>query len=542
MQKRIIFAAVAALGFGLSSFGMPRIVLRFSCLHTGSKEKWAKTLASIKANPGCCDEVWFSSWGGMMPMEFHREQAKNIAAAAADLRAIGIVPSLQIQTTIGHGDDFTNTNYWGAKAWTGWTGSTGVEDKFCNCPRQKKFLAYIKEMAKAYAGCQPRSVWIDDDLRIDNHRPASKGSLDGCWCATCVAAFNEANGTNLTREELAAEVAKGGELGAKWAAFAVESIAGVARAIAEGVKEVAPEAIMGQQHCNAAKYEASVRGVSKVLYEVSGHATGIRPGGGMYWDLNPSEQVIKSIESAAFAGRVKDVGTIQYWCPEVESWPHTYGGRSAQSVIVESFAALMYGFNFTSYWTLDAKAETDDHYGKKMLSPIAKAAAVLKGYAEANEGCEVIGFEADGLAGWDLYKFGLTGVPVVSGMGRSVGKLTADEKKMNITMSNSGKVQALRDAVAARVKAGQAFATLKSPFVGLMALRVTKDGELRTVGILNTRIGEQEEIVVALRGIAKGAKVIWREAGKAPIELAVKNGEVMIPSIDAWNCGFLDIH
>ena len=72
-------------------------------------------------------------------------------------------------------------------------------------------------------------------------------------------------------------------------------------------------------------------------------------------------------------------------------------------------------------------------------------------------------------------------------------------------------------------------------------MRVTKEGKLRTVGILNTRIGEQEEIVVELRGVGKGAKVIWREAGKGPIELAVKDGDVRIPSIGAWNCGFLDV-
>lgn len=540
MRTRTVLAATAAFGLGLSCFGTPHISLRLSCRHTESKEQWERTLKTIKENPGCCDEAWFSSWGGMAAMDFHREQAAKIAAAAADLRAIGITPSLQIQTTLGHGDDFTNTNYWGAKAWTGWTGSTGVEDRFCNCPRQPKFLAYIREMAKLYAAFKPGSVWIDDDLRVDNHRPATNGSLDGCWCATCLAAFNAENGAKWTREGLAAEVSKGGETAAKWAAFSVESLAGVARAIARGVKEVAPDAIMGQQHCNAAKYEASVRGVSKALAEESGHATGIRPGGGMYWDLNPTEQVIKSIESAAFAGRLKDVKTIRYMCPEVESWPHAHGGRSAQSVIVESFSAMMYGLSFTSYWTLDVKSESDELFGKKMLAPIARASAVLKGYAEANEGTEVVGFEADGLAGWGLYKFGLTGVPVISGMGRSLGEISADERKTDVTKVGSRKIQALRDAVAARAKGDEAIATLKSPFVGLMALRA-KDGKLRTVGILSTRIEEQDEIAVSLRGVPTDAKVVWREAGKAPVELAAKDGEVTIPSVGAWNCGFLDI-
>lgn len=63
----------------------------------------------------------------------------------------------------------------------------GAEDTYCSCPRDPRFLAYMRAVARIYAANHPASVWIDDDLRIDNHYPASRGSLDGCWCKTCIA-------------------------------------------------------------------------------------------------------------------------------------------------------------------------------------------------------------------------------------------------------------------------------------------------------------------------------------------------------------------
>jgi len=84
----------------------------------------------------------------------------------------------------------------------------GAEDTYCSCPRDPRFLAYMRAVARIYAANHPASVWIDDDLRIDNHDPATRGSLDGCWCKTCIAEFNAETSGKWTRETLAAAARK----------------------------------------------------------------------------------------------------------------------------------------------------------------------------------------------------------------------------------------------------------------------------------------------------------------------------------------------
>ena len=108
---------------------------------------------------------------------------------------------------LGHGDGLSLTEDCSAKKWTGWTGSTGVEAKACNCPRQSGFLEYVRAVARLYAEFKPAYVWIDDDLRFDNHAPATTGSRPGCWCERCIADFNAATGGKWTRTSLNAAVA-----------------------------------------------------------------------------------------------------------------------------------------------------------------------------------------------------------------------------------------------------------------------------------------------------------------------------------------------
>ena len=171
----------------------PVMALRLRMPNTISDENWATLLSGIRANPDCCDEVWFSTGISVPPLDVHRGHAERLVKAKEDLKALGIVTSMQVQMTIGHGDSFGNED-WSAKTWTGWTGSTGVEDKCCNCPRQEDYLEYMREMVRAYAQVKPRVMWIDDDLRYDNHKPATDNSRIGCWCEKCVSDFSARDG------------------------------------------------------------------------------------------------------------------------------------------------------------------------------------------------------------------------------------------------------------------------------------------------------------------------------------------------------------
>ena len=108
----------------------------------------------------------------------------------------------------------------------------------------------------------------------------------------------------------------------------------------------------------------------------------------------------------------------------------------------------------------------------------------------------------------------------------------------------SKKVQELRDELDRR--AGGTPAVVASPFAGLMLPRVSeKDGSLRTVALLNVRIDAQERVNLVLRGVPEGAKAVWRELRRAPVDVPLVRGadsvSAVIPRIDAWNAGYLDI-
>ena len=522
---------------------IPRMALRLCAPHTATEEQWRKTYAAIAANPGCCDEVWFSTGTGVPPLDWHHAQAARIAAAADDLRKIGIVPSLQFQATLGHGDVFVTAEECAMKDWTGWTGSTGVEAKYCNCPRQPEFLDYVRACARIYAGMRPGFLWIDDDLRIDNHCPATDGSHAGCWCATCLADFGKLEGKAWTREALAAAVGKDPALAARWEAFSVASIAAVAQAIAEEFRRLSPETRMGYQHCTGDKAIPSVRAIATALARTSRWPVGLRPGGGDYYDLNPCDQVVKSFQAVRFRAKVADLDCVDVWCPEVECWPRAYSSRSAQSAIVESFVALAYGFNATSLFLMDTRYEEDSLYAHATLRPLASAAPVLSALAKASDGMHPAGFSAPATAEAALCRFALSGIPVLPGVGRDLGALTARDLSLDIFQTGSRDIQTLRDALDAR--AGGTPATLESPFVGLLVPRVASDGSLRTVALLNTRIGAQGPVALRLRGVPAGAAVVWHPLGGTPDALSVvRSGGVVrveIPEIAAWNGGFLSV-
>ena len=139
---------------GDSSAGKtPLLSLRLRQTSTESETKWRDTYQAISENQGCCDEVWFATGITIPPLDFHREHAEILSKAKQDLEQQNIATALQIQMTIGHGDQLIEgiEKLFSNKTWGGWTGSTGVEAKYCNCPRQPEFLVYMQEMAAIYA-------------------------------------------------------------------------------------------------------------------------------------------------------------------------------------------------------------------------------------------------------------------------------------------------------------------------------------------------------------------------------------------------------
>ena len=68
----------------------PMMMLRLRPTNTDTDEAWNETYKIIKENPGCCDEVWFSTGMGFLPQEWHKDKVARISRAMTQLTEIGI--------------------------------------------------------------------------------------------------------------------------------------------------------------------------------------------------------------------------------------------------------------------------------------------------------------------------------------------------------------------------------------------------------------------------------------------------------------------
>lgn len=533
----LLLAAVSAV-----AAEQPFLSMRLRANDTESVETWRRNFREVARHPGCCDEIWFSTGCGVPTLEWHRARAAVIAEAAKDCRAKGIVPSLQLQATLGHGDAAGSPELFAMKAWTGWTGPTGIETKYCNCPRQPAFLDYLREVSRIYAPIGFGVLWIDDDLRIEFHEPSgSYGKHPGCWCATCLKAFNAATGAKWTRPALAQAIGTNGVLSASWRAFQAESVCAVAKAVAEVFHELSPDTMLGLQHASYEAVADSIGAILKTLHGVSGKPVGSRPGGGSYYDDNPNEMVLKSIKSGWFRARLGDPDYVDVWTPEIESWPRTYYSRSPQGVLVEGFTALMYGMNAVSFFISNGAMEDPTLYGRTHWKALAAAAPVLRGYAQTIEGCRPVGFTMPGKAQIGIRR---AAIPVLSGIGRNCGELTQAECALDVNTMTSAVVQKLRDDLDRR--AGGLPAVVCSPFLGLMQLHESASGDFRALALVNTRVSAQGPVRVKLRGLPECVRsVTWRalcaDAEELPVERLQEGAFVSVPEIGAWNAGFIDV-
>jgi len=523
----------------------PVMMLRFHLSHTETDAAWDSTLAIIKENPGCCDEVWFSTGVVVKGMEWHRDKAERMKRAKQQLGEIGIGSSVQIQMTIGHGDQhgIGHEDRFDAKTWRGWTGSQGVEALYNNCPRQPAFLEYLRQMTRIYAEIKPRYVWIDDDLRFDmGHSPATDGSRIGCWCPDCIAAFNAENGTNWTRETLDAAMEGNQDLQQTWRLFNIKAMTDIATLIAEEVRSVSPETRMGMQKDYNMETVDYVRALLNTLHEVSGKPVGYRVGGGSYYDTyHPAEQIIKSIASTRYMEVLKNLDFIDPWCPEIECYPRVYGSRTAQSILLEGFTALAYGHQAVSMFIMANDKEQPHIYSHSRLRPISQGAPMLRAYARANEGTQPVGYRLR-TDEWYFYCIASSGIPLITGIGKDLGDVTEDYKnRLSPTNQISTEYIQLREDMNQRSPSP---VVCCSPFLGMIIPRIDAEGALKTIGIINTRIDTQGPARLRLNGLSPTVKsAVWFEMKQKEVKLPIEwtDGEayVEIPEMGPWNAGFL---
>jgi len=388
-------------------------------------EIWGRLFEELKRYRACCDEVWFSTGIGFPELDRHRAMSALMAAHAEELRSVGIVPSLQVQTTIGHSDGLIESAGAEGKTWGSYVGVHGEECRYVNCPRQPGFLAYQEEMARIYASWRPGSVWLDDDLRLSNHSPAR--DLCGCYCPYCLGLFAEKEGRLYSREELAAACAADPALAARWQAFGIESLCLIAGIWARTVHALSPETRFGMQH----DHRLSRLPVFETLKKESGRRAGSRPGGGAYSDHYPYGIIDKAFLLSMQMAEQPGYETLGQICPEIESCPRTFCAKTSQGHRIESLLYLAMGMDSLSCFIMDPLYETPEWYGRELLAPLAAEAPSYREFIRHNRGCLPGGFARTGhAAGRDsVPPFGLPliGVPQAGYSPRNCGVMLTEK-------------------------------------------------------------------------------------------------------------------
>lgn len=441
-MKKTILVSLSVCALGAFAADIPFCAIRLRKPQTDRRDVWASTLEQFAKYREGVDEVWFSTGICFPKMEEHRIAAKCLADDANELRKLGILPSIQIQATIGHGESLTRYADNSGRTWQGYVAEDGTESKAMNCPRAPGFLAYLAEMSSIYASAlKPYSVWVDDDIRIVNHHPKGGSSGIGCHCDACVAAFAKEEGKEMTRKTLVAAMKSDAALASKWRAFSFRGEAGIARTIAEAVHAASPETRVCQQQPGMCFPEHQL--LYKAYHEATGLPVGMRPGAGAYYDHDPRVQIGKAYYLAQQIDTIGPLPCIDRICNEIETCPRSFSCRSGRGILLEALEALSQGMNSISVLAIDAGFETPEWYGSEILSALASNSAMLKRYVKINNGAVRTGYGVFRSPHTAQQTCSLPLMPLIKGAVSQLARLVTSEQMATIAKAGEEEIEKL---------------------------------------------------------------------------------------------------
>ena len=256
----------------------------------------------------------------------------------------------------------------------------------------------------------------------------------------------------------------------------------------------------------------------------------------------------KALVAARQRRALGDPPWIDAWLPEIETFPRAFASRTARGVLLEAVASLAYGMNGLSALIMDTRSESDAWYSENLLAPVAAERELLERYRDANRDTVPAGLDAPPDLSLDnVYTYALAGVPVVPGTGRTFGVLTADDAALHLCSCTSQDL--LRIRAEADERAGHRLpVVVEAPSIGLVVPRVSPDGALRTVLLLNARIEAQKPLPLRLRPGSAGilpAAAVWRAIGEPPVTLPLRrdgaDALVTLPALQPWSAGWLEL-
>ncbi|MQS75427.1 hypothetical protein [Companilactobacillus halodurans] len=290
-----------------------------------------------------------------------KELIKNVDEISQPIKELGITVSLNPWTTLNHSDrGIPLKKELDIKPMVNYQ---GVKSLSMACPGYAGFGEYISKIYAIWASIKPHELWLEDDFRHYKNAPFALG----CFCEDHMKRYNDALGTNLSRQEFVDLMFKGGENKYRNAYLKVarEEILQVAHLIEQRVHEVSPETTLGLMSSWPEVHALEGRDWQKLLDELSGPDTPAvsRPHLPAYNEVSP-QQYARDFEKYTVATRT-EIGPRHKIYPEMESFLYSPYAKSnkftqfqldttslvhANGVLLNMFSMMGDGINQTYHY------------------------------------------------------------------------------------------------------------------------------------------------------------------------------------------------
>jgi hypothetical protein len=326
--------------------------------------RFEQLLDFFRKYEGAADALTFftTSTHAPIPLEAAKERVAVLKLRMQEARRRGFRAGINVMTTLGHHNEHLPHSLAGP-----YTRMTGIEGDVCQgsfCPNDERMREYVRELYRLVALAEPEYIWLDDDIRLANHRPVGQG----CFCDTCLERFGVRTCATYTREQLKRQFNEGPEadklaIRRQWLQHNRDTLNRLLQLIEQTVHEIRPDMPIGFMSGDRFYEGYDFPGMERTLSDNGETAVMWRPGGGFYWDERPAELTAKSHaigrQVSLLPDRVTDIQS------EIENFPYQRIRKSDRLTAVEAACHIAAGCTGAAYnvLSLTGGEPYDDEYG-----------------------------------------------------------------------------------------------------------------------------------------------------------------------------------
>lgn len=295
------------------------------------------------------------------------------------LAAAGVPSGVLVQSSLGHNNALPTPAPF--QKMVGFTDGV-VTNAYC--PLDQRTVAYLAASIGRVAAEHPRVIMLDDDFRV-MMRPH-----EGCACPLHMQAFNQKNGTRMTREELLSHIKKhprtDDPLTASFDWLQRVGLVEAATAIRAAIDEVDPT-IQGV-NCTSGDECDSVT-LTNPIFAGKGNPTVVRVPNGTYSPLT-TRQFSDTMRRAAVSGAKCRRHGIDVVLAETDTVPFNRYAKNARYLHAHYTASILQGLRGAKHW-ITRQRSFEPQSGVAFREILARHAGFYDELARVSEGIRFVG-------------------------------------------------------------------------------------------------------------------------------------------------------